>query len=180
MFDQSPHKAAFAAANWPSCVTCHSNHRIAHPSDTFLGTGPQSICTNCHSPGDAGLAAAVQMQQDLGKLDMAIARSDEVLDRAESSGMEVSQAKMDQAQARDALTKARVTVHTFQPARVEADLRPGIQIAAKNLQAGEEALKERDYRRMGLGASLLAIVLAMTGLRLYIRRLESNGRGPHS
>ncbi|HXZ28142.1 MAG TPA: cytochrome c3 family protein [Terriglobales bacterium] len=180
LFDQSPHKAAFAAASLPSCVTCHSNHRISHPSDAYLGTGPQSICSNCHSPGDAGLAAAVVMQQDLGKLEMAIARSDEVLDRAESSGMEVSQAKMDQAQARDALTKARVTVHTFRPARVQADIQPGLQIAAKDLQAGEQALKERDYRRLGLGVSLLAIVLAMTGLRLYIRQIESGERSPRS
>ena len=178
LFDQSPHKAAFAAASLPSCVTCHSNHRISHPSDAFLGTGPQSICSNCHSPGDAGLAAAVQMQQELGKLEVAIARSDELLDRAESSGMEVSQAKMDEAQARDALTKARVTVHTFQPRRVQADVQPGLQIAEKNLQAGEQALKERDYRRMGLGISLLAIVLALTGLRLYIRQIESSGHGP--
>ena len=38
---------------------------------------------------------------------------------------------------------------------------PGLQIAQKDLQAGEAALKERDYRRMGLGVSLLAIVLAI-------------------
>ncbi|HYX69108.1 MAG TPA: hypothetical protein VE825_08235, partial [Terriglobales bacterium] len=73
---------------------------------------------------------------------------------------------------------ARVTVHTFQPRRVQADVQPGLQIAEKNLQAGEQALKERDYRRMGLGISLLAIVLALTGLRLYIRQIESSGHGP--
>lgn len=180
LFDQSPHKAAFAAAALPSCVTCHSNHRIVHPSDAFLGSGPQSICTNCHTPGDAGLAAAVVMQQDLGKLELAIDRADEVLHHAESSGMEVSQAKMDQAQARDALIKARVTVHTFQPKRVEADVKPGLQIARKDQESGEKALAERDYRRMGLGISLLAIVLALLGLRLYIRQIEANGRAPRS
>ena len=60
LFEGSPHKAAFAAASLPGCVTCHSNHRVIHPSDDMLGTGPASVCTNCHTSGDAGYQAAAQ------------------------------------------------------------------------------------------------------------------------
>ncbi len=176
LFDTSPHKAAFAALHISSCVTCHSNHRIVHPSDTLLGTGKQSVCLNCHSAGDAGYAGAGRIHDDLTRLAGAIARADEVLDRAERSGMEVSQAKLDEAQARDALTKARVTVHSFQPRRVEEDIQAGLQVAQKTFQAGTQALVERDYRRMGLAVSLVAIAVVLIGLRLYIRELESPQR----
>ena len=70
---------------------------------------------------------------------------------AESSGMEVSQARLDEDQARDALTKARVTIHSFRKELVDQDIQEGLKLAAKNLQAGKNALAERDYRRRGLG-----------------------------
>jgi hypothetical protein len=87
--------------------------------------------------------------------------------------MEVSQARLDQDQARDALTKARVTIHSFKPELVEQDIQEGLKIAAKNLQAGQAALAERDYRRKGLGFALLFIFLTVLGLFLYIRKIES-------
>jgi hypothetical protein len=38
------------------------------------------------------------------------------------------------------------------------------------------ALKERDVRRKGLGISLIFIVLAISGLYLKIRQIESSSR----
>lgn len=174
LFDASPHKAAFSAMGLATCVTCHSNHRIHHPSDAMIGTGKDAVCLNCHSSGDASYQAAEKMHQQLRQLEGAIARSEEILGRAERSGMEVSQAKLDQAQARDALTKARVTIHSFALARLEADIREGVKVAEKTHQAGVAALEERDFRRKGLGVSLLTIVAVLVALRLYINKLEGN------
>lgn len=179
LFDTSPHKPAFAAMQLPGCVTCHSNHRIIRPSDEMTGTGERSVCVTCHSPGDPGYEAAANMHRQLASLASAIEQAQTVLERAEQSGMEVSQPKLEQTQARDALTKARVTVHSFQPARVAEDVQAGLKVAATNLQAGLDALVERDYRRLGLAISLLAIVAVLVGLRLYIRKLEAPG-GPGS
>lgn len=173
LFDSSPHKPAFAAMGVAGCVTCHSNHRIQHPSDKLLGTSSESVCTNCHAAGDAGFTAAGTMRAGLEKLDAAIGRSDAVLDEAERSGMEVSEAKLEQAQARDALTKARVTIHSFQPARVEQDLQAGAKVVDKTYAAGVGALKERNYRRAGLGVALITIFAVLIGLRLFIREVES-------
>ena len=86
--------------------------------------------------------------------------------------MEVSEAQLEQDQARDALTKSRVTIHNFNAARVQQDVDSGLQIAAKTQAAGAAALKERDYRRKGLALSLLAIVAVVIGLRLYVRNIE--------
>jgi hypothetical protein len=172
LFESSPHKAAFEAASLPGCVACHSNHRIVHPTDAMLGTGPQSVCTNCHTDGDAGHQAAAQIAQQLGHLDASVKNAAEILDRAESAGMEVSDALLEQDQARDSLTKSRVAIHSFDPARVQQDVNAGLQITAKTHQEGAGALKERDYRRKGLALSLLAIVVVVIGLRLYVRKIE--------
>jgi hypothetical protein len=86
----------------------------------------------------------------------------------------VSQARLDEDQARDALTKARVTIHSFRKDLVDHDVQEGLQIASKALQAGQNALAERDYRRKGLGLALVFILMSVVGLFLYIRQLERN------
>jgi nitrate/TMAO reductase-like tetraheme cytochrome c subunit len=178
LFDASPHKAAFAAAKMPGCVTCHSNHRINHPTDAMLGTGPQSVCTNCHAEGDGGFKVAATTQQKLSGLDKAIEDADELLDRAERSGMDVSQAKLSQTQARDALTKARVSIHSATVDRILGDVQAGTKLAEQNLAAGHQALADRDYRRWGLSVSVIVILLTIVGLWLYIREIE--GRSSRS
>jgi hypothetical protein len=56
---------------------------------------------------------------------------------------------------------------------VDQDIRVALDIAAKNLQAGHKAMSERNYRRVGLAVSLIAIAMMLAGLRLYIRKIES-------
>jgi hypothetical protein len=104
---------------------------------------------------------------------MAIHEADDLLARAERSGMEVSEAKLEQTQARDALTKARVTIHNFSLKELEKDIEAGIKVAEKTRQAGVEALAERDFRRMGLAVSVLFIIIVLIGLALFIRQIEA-------
>jgi predicted CXXCH cytochrome family protein len=172
LFDKSPHKAAFASAGLPSCVSCHSNHKIVHPTDEMLGAGQDAVCTNCHGAGTNPLLAAAAMRQQIAAMQSAIERSDELLSRAERSGMEVSEARLQQTQARDALTKARVDVHTFATPPVQTEVQGGLKITAATYAAGQKALHERDYRRKGLGVSLILIAFVVAGLRMYIREIE--------
>jgi predicted CXXCH cytochrome family protein len=173
LFDSSPHKEAFAATGLPGCVTCHSNHGIVHPTDEFIGTSDKAVCTQCHTDGDPGFVVAGKTKQQLVQLATAIDNADQILGRAERSGMEVSEAKLELTQANDALTKARVTIHSFNEAKIEADIKPGLETAAKDYDAGKKALAERAYRRVGLGLSLIAIAVVLIGLRLYTKRIES-------
>ncbi|MBI3476399.1 MAG: cytochrome c3 family protein [Acidobacteria bacterium] len=173
LFESSPHKEAFASAGLPGCVTCHSNHDIVHPTDEFIGIGDKAICTQCHTDGDAGFVAAARMKQQLVKLAGSIDAADQILGRAERSGMEVSQPKLELTQAKDSLIKARVTIHSLNEAKVETNVKPGLETAAKEYDAGKKALAERNHRRVGLGLSLIAIALVLIGLRLYIKRIES-------
>jgi len=172
MYEKSSHKKAFQSASLPGCVVCHSNHGISHPTDAKLGTGPDAVCMQCHTPGDACDQARAGFQSGLSRLDDAIRGANQVLGVAESSGMEVSEARLAQDQARDSLTKARVTIHSFRTDLVDQDIQAGLKIASKNLQAGKNAMIERNHRRLGLGLSLVAIALMLVGLLLYIRRIE--------
>jgi|ERR1035437_165301 hypothetical protein len=173
MYEKSTHSKAFQAASLPGCVVCHSNHGIQLPSDAMLGTGPGGVCMRCHTPGDHCDRARAEIQSNLIQLDGAIKDADQALRLAESSGMEVSEARLGQDQARDSLTKARVTIHSFQTALVNQDIQAGMKIAAANLKAGKDAMVERNHRRIGLGICLIAIALMLVGLWLYIRKLES-------
>lgn len=172
MYEKSTHKVAFQSAGLPGCVVCHSNHGITHPTDHKLGVGPQAVCTQCHTPGDLCDQQRAAMLNGLQQLDDAVKAADKVLGVAEASGMEVSQARLDQDQARDALTKARVTIHSFKTELVEQDIQEGLLVAARDLRAGQAALAERDYRRKGLGLALVFILMTVLGLFLYIRQIE--------
>jgi predicted CXXCH cytochrome family protein len=173
LFVKSPHQAAFAAMGLPGCVQCHSNHEVVKPSDDWVGTGSNSVCLGCHAAGDKGFAASQQIAGDLAKLKTFLGRAEEILTTAEHSGMEVSTPKVELASAHEALVKARVNVHAFDPAEVQKLTDQGVEISQKAYQAGVLALEERDVRRKGLGVSLIFIVLAIAGLYLKIRQMES-------
>ncbi len=172
MYEKSTHKKAFQEASLPGCVVCHGNHGITYPTDAKLGTGPDSVCMHCHTPGDKCDQDRAGLQASLAQLDHAIQNANQVLGLAERSGMEVSEARLAQDQARDSLTKARVTIHSFRTDLVNQDVQAGLRIAAKNLQAGKEAMVERNRRRAGLGVSLVAIGMVLVGLRQYLKKIE--------
>jgi hypothetical protein len=173
MYEKSSHKAAFERSSLPGCVVCHSSHGITHPTDAKLGSGSDASCMQCHKPGDSCDQARAGLLGGLARLDEAIKKADHILGVAEASGMEVSEARLAQSQARDSLTKARVTIHSFRKDLVDQDIQAGFDVAAKNLQAGQRAMAERNYRRVGLGVSLLAIAVMLVGIRLYIKKIES-------
>jgi predicted CXXCH cytochrome family protein len=173
MYEKSTHSKAFQARSLPGCIVCHSNHGIQHPSDAMLGTGPQGVCMQCHAPGDKCDRARVSIQSSLMQLDEAIRNADDSLRVAEASGMEVSEARLAQDQAGDSLTKARVAIHSFQPELVNVDVQAGLKTASADLQAGKNAMVERNYRRIGLGICLIAIGIVLVGLWLYAGMIES-------
>src|ERR1035441_533505 len=173
MYEKSSHNKAFQERSLPGCVVCHSNHGIQLPSDAMLGTGPAGVCMKCHAPGDHCDRARADILANLTQLDRAVKDADRALRLAESSGMEVSEARLGQDQALDSLTKARVTIHSFQTALVDQDIQAGMKIASADLKAGQGAMVERNHRRIGLGVCLIAIAIMLIGLWLYIKQLES-------
>lgn len=175
LYRKSPHEAVFASSGG-GCTVCHSNHGIHKPSGTMLAQ-TESGCGQCHDANSAGGKAAAEMAGLLSKLEGSLRRSEEVLDRARQSGMEVSEAQLRQGEAREALIKARVAIHAFNPEAVRKPASEGMAIADETRRAGEGALKERDRRRIGLALSLLTILITMAGLRMAIRSIERKPEG---
>ena len=171
LFRKSPHEPVFAAMGLGGCAACHGNHAVLKPSTEMLA-GQQSTCGGCHEPASAGGKTAAEMAGLIGKLSAALNRSETILNRASSSGMEVSEAALRLNDGREALVKARVAVHAAETRAVATPVSDGLKIATETFAAGELALRERNRRRIGLGVSLLAIVVTLIGLRLAIRTIE--------
>jgi hypothetical protein len=172
LFDSGPHKEAFDSMGLPGCITCHTNHGIDHPTDALIGTSHDAICLKCHSAGEPGYQVAGDIHEQLVKIDTAISRSDSILTRADLSGMEVEQPKLELGEARDDLMKARVAMHSVQTAKVDEDVQAGLKVADQTYQAGLAALAERSYRRKGLFISLAISLLVLVGIALLIRKWE--------
>jgi predicted CXXCH cytochrome family protein len=173
LFQTSPHKAAFDQQGLAECITCHSNHDIATPTDQLIGTEQGALCTNCHQTGDKGFVAAGHMRSRIGELIASIDKSREILSVAERKGMEVSKPKFELKGATDALTHARVLIHSSSTAEVDKVVMPGLEVANKGYQAGLDALSELSFRRKGLAVSLVFIGFLALLVYLKIRQIES-------
>jgi predicted CXXCH cytochrome family protein len=171
LYKDSPHMPVFEAMGLGGCVVCHGNHAVLHPTTALL-VGEEAVCAQCHDAGSAGGTAAAEMGRMIVDLDSELKRSDEILLEAEHSGMEVSEALLRQTEGRQNLVEARVAVHSFNLDAVREPTDEGFAIAAETHQAGEEALRERGFRRLGLSLALLAILATMAGLWLAIRAIE--------
>jgi predicted CXXCH cytochrome family protein len=158
------------------CVACHSNHKVASPSEAFLA-GADAVCAQCHDAESAGGKLASEMHREITGLDTALDKAGAILSGARRSGMEVSEALLRLNEGRERLVKARVAVHAFRGDAVAAPVKEGLAIAAETQRAGEEALKERDFRRLGLALSLIAILITIAALWLRIREIEAPARG---
>ena len=172
-FKLSPHWEAFKELGLPGCVTCHENHEIVKPSEAFLAEGDQSKCSSCHEAGSPGARAAATMRTDLVGLDGEIQQAGRLVEHAAEAGMEVSRVRFDLVAASNALTKARSQIHLFRPSAVHAAVAEGLKVARKAAEGGQARLKERDFRRRGLFASLGLILITIVGLVVKIRE-----RGP--
>jgi len=173
LFQTSPHKAAFDQKDLAECITCHSNHAINKPGDQLIGTTPGTLCINCHTSGDKGFIAAGQMRSRIDELIASLGRSTEILNRAERAGMEVSKPKFELKGATDALTHARVLIHSSSTAEVEKVIGPGLEVSTKGYEAGTAALAERKFRRQGLAVSLVFILFLAGLVYLKLRQIEA-------
>ena len=91
--------------------------------------------------------------------------------------MEVSKPKFELKGATDALTHARVLIHSSSTTEVDKVVGPGLEVAGKGYQAGLAALGEWKFRREGLAVSLVFILFLALLVYLKIRQIESRQIG---
>ncbi len=179
LFSKSHHREIFESMGAGGCSACHGDHKVLKPSPDLL-VGERSVCAQCHEETSAGGKVARQLADAIRGLDAQLQRSEDILTRARRSGMEVSEAELRLMEGREEAIKARVAVHTFDLTQLGEPVKNGLEIAAETYRAGESAMRERNYRRIGLGLSLITIIVTMAGLWLAIRRIEGKKPGAAS
>lgn len=183
LFAKSPHKAAHEALGLPECEVCHGNHLIRKPGDEMLGTGANAVCISCHEPGSAGYAAAQRMREAIERLKTQMTSAETTVKQAAQLGMGVGEAEFELNEATTQLTQARTYVHSFSVPAMEPIAEEGVRHARQAEQQGTQAIHEFHFRRQGLWATLVILVLVVCGLLLLIRDLErpnsSGKQGTH-
>jgi predicted CXXCH cytochrome family protein len=170
-FATSVHKEIFDKG----CVECHSNHAISPPSDEMLGTTGKGICAPCHAAedkGDKGRAAAEMMRADIERLKTGIDGSAVLIARVKNAGIEVSDEELALREARTKLTLARTEMHGFAPTTVTPVIAEGMTIVKGVDEVGQRGVAELRFRRLGLAASLGAILLVVIGLAWKVRQID--------
>jgi predicted CXXCH cytochrome family protein len=176
-------KHRFEEVGLPGCVACHGAHDIGTVSDTMVGMTPGAVCLRCHENGKygatlAGADAARALRAGLDELKEKIAEAQEKIAEADRLGMEVRGPRFDLRKATDALTAARVAIHSFSVPPVQASLAQGTEVADEVLQRADAALAEHTSRRVWLATSLVPIVLVVLVLLLYIRSMPPGDYSP--
>ena len=143
---------------------------VGHPVLRFLRGGDDVTGA---TQGDKGFVAAGTMRSRIDELIASIDKSQSILNLAERKGMEVSKPKFELKGATDALTHARVLIHSSSTTEVDKVIEPGMDVANKGYQAGVGALAELSFRRKGLAVSLLFILFLATLVYLKIRQIEA-------
>jgi predicted CXXCH cytochrome family protein len=171
LFRKSPKKALFESLGQAECLTCHSNHEIEAPADSWIGLKDPALCSTCHDDSVKGAADIVAVQDGLQRLSAGIDRARIVLDRAEQAGMLVDEGRLVLREAHERQILARVTVHAFSAKPFTETASPGVAEAARAEAIGAGALQELQFRRKGLAVATVLIVGFLVTLWVKIRRL---------
>jgi len=178
LFDKSAHKSAFAELGMPACVTCHSNHDVMKPSDAMLAGGEDTPCATCHEANSAPLKKAAELRTMVEGLSSRIDQAAVILTRAEHAGMEIGAPRFELLAAKESLIKARAETHSLKVEKIKAIADPGVIVAQKSLEHGQDLLAELQFRRKGLAVSMLVIGAVLVGLFLKIREVDRRrGKG---
>ncbi len=171
LYQASSKRTAFEAMEMPACLTCHSNHKIVHPTDAWIDFKEPALCATCHEADTPGAPVIRTMRAGFDQLNRDFHAAEEVLTRAEEAGMLVDDGMTALRDAQESRVGLRVLVHSFAEAPFNASLAEGLAATTRAQAAGEAALEELSFRRRGLGLATLAILGFLLTLGLKIRSL---------
>ena len=174
LFSASPHKKAFDELQLPECETCHGNHDIEPATTAMLGTGPDALCSRCHSSTDnaKGFNVAAEMRQLTDSLEESESHATTLIEEAEQKGMEVGEAKFKLRDARQARLEARTMVHSFNEQKFATTISKGLSTTSVVIGEATQSIDEYFFRRIGLGIATLIITILAISLYLFIKRIE--------
>ena len=155
------------------CATCHGNHDIQRPTDAMIGLGPGGVCGQCHTPESPGGRATAILVPQFHGLKIEIAEADSLLAVADRLGMDTEAGRGLLREADDQLVNVRVSLHTFDRAQISDAITASSELATKSMAQARALLADWRTRRVGLGGSLVVILILIALLVYQIRRIES-------
>lgn len=173
LFTQSPHKAAFDGLGISECEACHGNHKILAPTDEMLAGGRNDVCSQCHDTGTKPYETGLEMKRKLSGYVATFQTAEDLLERAEKQGVEVSDPRFKLQEASTALILVRNLTHGLSLTDMEAKLAEGDNVIAEVKALGGAALKEAKFRKTGLVITTVFIFLLALALYFKIRELQS-------
>ena len=171
-FNATKMAQAFEELDYHGCEQCHGNHNIQKPNDGMIGTGKDSKCIECHSPGDEGYAVAQKINESLVNLQ-------KNYDEANSKYVEVKQKGMNDVDigfllqdAKQDLIQSRTLIHTFDSTKVDSKTKEGTDIANKAVAMAQQQIDEYYTRRNGFAVATLAFLIFVIALYFRIKDRE--------
>jgi len=171
LYQSSTKRVAFEAAEQPACLTCHNNHKIVHPQDSWIDLKEPALCATCHSEDMAGAALIRTVRSGFDTLTTKFDAAKAQLDRAEAAGMLVDEGMSALREATEQRVRLRVAVHAFAEAPFKESLDLGVAAADRAQHAADAAMKELNTRRRGLALATLVILGFLLTLAVKIRHL---------
>jgi predicted CXXCH cytochrome family protein len=173
-FRESPKKQIFDDIGQPECLVCHSNHRILHPEESWVGLSDPAVCAMCHDSSTKGSDTIVEFGKQFEQLASAITSADAVLTRAQHAGMLVDDGREALKEAAEHRVNAHVLLHRFSAPPLVEVTEQGIAAARRAEASGNSAMQEIRYRRTGLAVATLLIVGFLITLGFKIRSLPAD------
>jgi hypothetical protein len=158
---------------WRGCVACHGNHDVEPPQESWLSTGPDGKCGQCHETGSQAAAQTDSIIASFHALRDQIAEGDSLLAVAEFKGMETEYGRAQLREARNQVVGGRAALHSFDAAKIIGAVGEGIEFASRAIEDANDELQDWRVRRIGMGVALLVIVILILALIRVIKILES-------
>lgn len=184
LFRNSVHKDAFDSMELSECAFCHQKspdldfphkfiHTIVKPTPNLAGTGVNSVCIQCHSDGDEGWKTAEMIADLSGTFISRFSHAEEMIERAEMRGLEVSDAKwILDSDVKRSIMELRTVVHAFDPELLQQTYDQADSVLSIALVAGAEAEKEYGSRKNYMIVITLLILVMGIALIFKIRQME--------
>ena len=171
LFKASPKAELFGMLSPGDCLTCHSNHKIERPDETWISLESPALCATCHDETVPGAEVIKAFRGGFDDLSARRTAAHAVLERAETAGMLIEDGMLALHDATEAHVRMRVAVHAFATPDFEVIHKEGVTAADRAHTIGDEAMGELQYRRSGLAIATLVILGFLVTLFIKIRRL---------
>lgn len=172
-FKASPMAKSWEKKGFHACATCHTAHAVKKPTTALLAG--DALCARCHKPESKGMLVASRMKAELDGTKAAYDAAEAAVGAAEEKGMDMADARDALSGAKMAMYQAHTAVHSFNPDTVSKTAGESKGAAAKALEAARAAVQDFRNRRIGLGLSTFVIAFLAGALYLKLRDYESGG-----